>query len=74
MPSLCLSWIDASLLAKDAMYKTMRANNKEMYYTDDGFAVGIAYCLAILKQVRAIYPYPFMLVSQILSCFLDTKK
>lgn len=52
IPALCISWIDASLLAKDAMYKTTRGVTKEMYYTDDGFAVGVAYCLAILKQSR----------------------
>ena len=51
MPALCISWIDASLLAKDSMYKTTRGVTKEMYFTDDGFPVGIAYCLAILKQV-----------------------
>lgn len=51
VPALCISWIDASLLAKDSMYKTTRGVTKEMYFTDDGFPVGIAYCLAILKQV-----------------------
>jgi len=33
------------------MYKSARGGVKEMYFTDDGFAVGVAYCLAILKQV-----------------------
>jgi WASH complex subunit 7 len=47
-----VSWIDASLLAKDSMYKTTRGVTKEMYFTDDGFPVGVAYCLAILKQTR----------------------
>lgn len=28
------------------------ASAKEVYYTDDGFAMGVAYCLAILKQTR----------------------
>lgn len=51
VPALCVSWTDASLLAKDSMYKTTRGVTKEMYFTDDGFPVGIAYCLAILKQV-----------------------
>ncbi len=52
VPALCISWTDASLVAKDAMYKTARGVTKEMYFTDDGFAVGVAYCLAILKQQR----------------------
>jgi len=55
VPALCISWTDASLVAKDNMYKATsnaRNNNREMYFTDDGFAIGIAYCLAILKQTK----------------------
>ena len=38
---------------KDAMFKIVRgASAREMYFTDDGFAMGIAYCLAILKQTK----------------------
>jgi len=48
VPALCLSWVDASLLAKDRMFKQHRT--AEAYYTDDGFAVGIAYVLAVLEQ------------------------
>ena len=56
IPSLCISWTEASLQAKDNMLKATRISinsniPKEMYYADDGFATGVAYCLAILKQV-----------------------
>ena len=50
---MCLSWIDASIAAKDNMYKSGRGqSSKEVYFTDDGFAMGVAYCLAILKQTK----------------------
>ena len=53
VPPLCISWVEASLHAKDAMYKITRgASVREMYYADDGFAMGIAYCLAVLKQTN----------------------
>jgi WASH complex subunit 7 len=52
VPALCISWIEASLLAKDSMYKATRGVLKEMYFTDDGFAMGLSYCLAILKQTN----------------------
>ena len=45
VPALCLSWVGASQQAKSNMYKS-----KEGYYSDDGFAMGIAYIMAILKQ------------------------
>lgn len=54
VPALCISWVDASLQAKDNMFKATRGGvaSREMYYADDGFAVGVAYCLAILKQTK----------------------
>uniref|UniRef100_A0A7S2MKL7 Uncharacterized protein n=1 Tax=Octactis speculum TaxID=3111310 RepID=A0A7S2MKL7_9STRA len=48
VPALCLSWVDSSLQAKSVMYKSNRT--RDSYYTDDGFAVGIAYIMAILGQ------------------------
>ena len=36
---------------KDKMDKTKRSGSKQVaYFTDDGFAIGLAYILAILKQ------------------------
>ena len=49
VPSLCLSWIEASLYAKDMMYKKNRTV-RDAYYSDDGFSMGIAYILSILQQ------------------------
>jgi hypothetical protein len=34
------------------MFKATRVLSKEMYFTDDGFAIGLSYCLAILKQTN----------------------
>ena len=48
VPALCTSWVEASLVAKDRMFKQNR--QREAYYADDGFAVGLAYVLAILGQ------------------------
>jgi len=52
VPALCISWTEASLQAKEAVYRTTRGPTRELYFSDDGFAMGIAYCLAILKQTR----------------------
>ena len=38
--------------AKESMFKATRILSKEMYFTDDGFAIGLSYCLAILKQTK----------------------
>jgi len=53
VPALCVSCVEASLVSKENMQKVVKgAPTREIYFTDDGFAMGIAYCLAILKQTK----------------------
>lgn len=51
VPALTLSFVDSLRNSKDRMEKSIKG--MEAYFTDDGFALGIAYILAILKQDRA---------------------
>jgi WASH complex subunit 7 len=51
IPALTLSFVDSLRNAKDRLEKTVKGS--EAYFTDDGFALGLAYILAILKQDRA---------------------
>lgn len=48
LPALTINFVETSVQAKDLMYKNSR--RKESYFSDDGFAIGIAYILAILNQ------------------------
>ena len=51
IPSLCINYVDTTRVSKDKMDKVKRAGARQVaYFTDDGFAIGIAYILAILKQ------------------------
>lgn len=50
VPALTLSFIDNMRSAKDRMEKTVKS--AEAFFCDDGFVMGIAYLLAILKQDR----------------------
>ena len=49
IPDLTVNFVEQILQAKDLMYKSHR--KKESYFSDDGFAIGVAYILAILDQV-----------------------
>eukprot|EP01042_Synura_sphagnicola_P000515 gene515-547_t len=54
VPSLTVTWIDASIQAKDNIYRTIgKGFIREMYFADDGFPLGLAFCLAVLRQSRS---------------------
>jgi WASH complex subunit 7 len=48
LPPLTLNYVESLLIAKD---KINKKNVAGMYFTDDGFAMGVAYILRVLEQV-----------------------
>ncbi|KAL3664094.1 hypothetical protein V7S43_010979 [Phytophthora oleae] len=48
IPALTINYVETTVQAKDLMYKNTR--RRESYFSDDGFAIGLAYILAILDQ------------------------
>ena len=50
IPPLCLCWMEASIQGKEMMHK--KNINRDGYYIDDGFAVGLAFTLSVLGQTK----------------------
>ena len=56
VPALTVNFVETIRASKDRMVKTARG--KEAYFTDDGFSLGVAYILAILRltdQFKALH-------------------
>ena len=48
VPALCLCWMEHMVQGKEMMHKT--SITRDGYYTDDGYAVGLAFTLSSLGQ------------------------
>jgi WASH complex subunit 7 len=55
IPAICLCWMEASCQGKEMMNK--KNITRDGYYTDDGFAVGLAFILAVLDQTKSYERY-----------------
>jgi WASH complex subunit 7 len=51
IPAICLCWMEASSQGKEMMNK--KNITRDGYYTDDGFAVGLAFILTVFDQTKS---------------------
>ena len=51
VPALCLYWMDISCQGKEMMHK--KNITRDGYFTDDGFAVGMAFVLSVFGQTKS---------------------
>ena len=50
VPALSLIWMEASIQGKEIMHK--KNITGDGYYTNDGFAIGLTFCLLVLDQIK----------------------
>lgn len=51
VPALCLCWMEISCQGKEMMHK--KNITRDGYFTDDGFAVGLAFVLSVFGQTKS---------------------
>ena len=55
VPAICLCWMETSSQGKEMMHK--KNITCDGYYTDDGFAVGLAFVLSVFGQTKPYNRY-----------------
>jgi WASH complex subunit 7 len=55
VPAICLCWMENSHMGKEMMHK--KNITRDGYYTDDGFAVGLAFALSVFGQTKSYNRY-----------------
>jgi WASH complex subunit 7 len=55
IPAICLCWMEASIQGKEIIHK--KNITRDGYYSDDGFAVGLGFILAVFDQTKPYERY-----------------